>query len=361
MTRRDFYAKIDVYTTKGGIALDNKRVTIKDIANELGVSCAIINRALNNKPGVSKVLREKILDAADRLGYRPNRIARGLARLTMEIGIVIPSAWEGFYSFVEKGITEELDRLLDYNVHGSFYHVDNPYSSANYVEKILSCINDGVNGIIIADCYHEGMDEVYTKLKESAIPTVTIGELPQKEIKAIASVCIDSYKSGQMAAQMLMLPLKEMDRVAVFIGSSGNVEHSLKAEGFKGEIKRLGGSFVGCFETGDKSECAEKLFYDLASESLDGIYLATSGSDSVIEAIVKNNLTTKIVATDISDSVRQNITSSNLICTLFQDPEKQGRLAIRTLYDYLSENKLPGDRVILPPQIIIPASLDSLE
>ncbi len=44
-----------------------KRVTIKDISDELGVSYAIINRALNNKEGVSKETKLKILETADRL------------------------------------------------------------------------------------------------------------------------------------------------------------------------------------------------------------------------------------------------------------------------------------------------------
>lgn len=341
--------------------LSTKRVTIKDIANELGVSCAIINRALNNKSGVSAELREKILETADRLGYRPNKLARSLARSTMKIGIVIPNAWESFYSFVERGIVAELDRLLDYNVEGAFYRVDNPYSATDYVEKIRACISDRVDGIIITDSYHEGMDEVLCELSTAQIPTVTIGALSQSGIKTVASVSIDSHRSGEIAAEMLMLPLGRGANVAVFIGNKNNAEHSLKANGFVNAIERLGGSLVGCFETDDNPEKAKNIFCELAAKNeIHGIYLATAGSDSVLSYITDSKLPTKIVTTDVSCAVRENISGENLICTLFQDPERQGRVATRTLYDFLSEGVIPPCKVVLSPEILIAANIDAI-
>ena len=54
----------------------NKRVTIKDIANHLGVSYGVINKAMNNKSGISDAMKKKILDAAEELGYRVNKVAQ---------------------------------------------------------------------------------------------------------------------------------------------------------------------------------------------------------------------------------------------------------------------------------------------
>ncbi|MBQ2793157.1 MAG: LacI family DNA-binding transcriptional regulator [Clostridia bacterium] len=342
--------------------MNGKRVTIKDIANELGVSCAIINRALNNKSGVSAELRTKILDTAQRLGYRPNKLARSLARAPINLGVIIPTAWQSFYAFLERGIVSELDRLLDYNVEGTFYRVNNPYSATDYVDKIRSAINDGVDGIIITDYYHEGMEDVLAELAKSQIPTVTIGTLPSNDISPLASISIDSQRSGEMAAQMLFLPLKSDARVAVFIGSKSNAEHFQKAKSFEAAVKARGGCFMGCFETEDDAEIAEKIFRSLASElTPDGIYLATAGSDSVLDIIANEKYKTKVVATDITDAVRRNVSSESFVCTLYQDPEKQGRLAIRTLYDYLSEHTALSDAVILSPQIIIGTNLDSVK
>ena len=93
-----------------------KRVTIKDISEEVGVSCTIINRALNNKEGVSAETRQKILETADRLGYRVNRVAQSMARNCINIGVLIPDSWLDYYNIIKKGIDEEFEILRDYNV-----------------------------------------------------------------------------------------------------------------------------------------------------------------------------------------------------------------------------------------------------
>ena len=53
-------------------------VTIKDIAEYTGVSYATVSRTLNHLSGVSPVTRDKVLAAAEELGYRPNILARSL-------------------------------------------------------------------------------------------------------------------------------------------------------------------------------------------------------------------------------------------------------------------------------------------
>ena len=53
-------------------------VSIRDIAREAGVTVGTVSRALNNYPDVSPTTRERIVETAQRLGYRPNQMARNL-------------------------------------------------------------------------------------------------------------------------------------------------------------------------------------------------------------------------------------------------------------------------------------------
>ena len=53
-------------------------VTIKDIAEQTGVSYATVSRTLNHLSGVSPTTRDKVLAAAEEMGYRPNIHARSL-------------------------------------------------------------------------------------------------------------------------------------------------------------------------------------------------------------------------------------------------------------------------------------------
>ena len=51
-------------------------VSIRDIAREAGVTVGTVSRALNNYPDVSPTTRERIVETAQRLGYRPNQMVR---------------------------------------------------------------------------------------------------------------------------------------------------------------------------------------------------------------------------------------------------------------------------------------------
>ena len=55
-------------------------VTIYDVAREAGVSMATVSRVVNNNPNVKPQTRKKVFEAIERLGYRPNAVARGLGK-----------------------------------------------------------------------------------------------------------------------------------------------------------------------------------------------------------------------------------------------------------------------------------------
>lgn len=71
------------------------RSTIKDVATAAGVTAGTVSRALRGDPRVIESTRRRILEAADKLGYRPNLQARGLQTgRTGAIGLACPSgAW----------------------------------------------------------------------------------------------------------------------------------------------------------------------------------------------------------------------------------------------------------------------------
>lgn len=54
-------------------------ITIYDVAREANVSMATVSRVVNGNPNVKPTTRKKVLEAIERLGYRPNAVARGLA------------------------------------------------------------------------------------------------------------------------------------------------------------------------------------------------------------------------------------------------------------------------------------------
>jgi LacI family transcriptional regulator len=93
-----------------------KRVTINDVASTAGVSRQTVSRALNDKTEIDATTKQRVLDAARELGYRPSRFARGLVRQdTSTIGLVIPDLMNPFFTEVASGALEAA-RKRDWHV-----------------------------------------------------------------------------------------------------------------------------------------------------------------------------------------------------------------------------------------------------
>lgn len=68
-----------------------KRYTIKDIAEQAGVSLSTVSLVMNNNPRISEATRQRVLETIERLGYQPNRLARSLAwRRSQTIAVLLP-------------------------------------------------------------------------------------------------------------------------------------------------------------------------------------------------------------------------------------------------------------------------------
>ena len=87
-----------------------KRMTIKDIARECGVSVSTVSRVLNERPDVSPTVREKVLSAIAAGNYIPNNSARDLVRTRSDnIGLVVRGVGNPFYT----GIINTIERQIN--------------------------------------------------------------------------------------------------------------------------------------------------------------------------------------------------------------------------------------------------------
>ena len=91
--------------------MDNKklhRTSLKDLAQELGVSIATVSRALRNSPEIGKEMQQRVKDLAKKLNYRPNPFAQSLRKEAPKIiGVVVPNLVTHYYAAVLDGIEDE--------------------------------------------------------------------------------------------------------------------------------------------------------------------------------------------------------------------------------------------------------------
>jgi LacI family transcriptional regulator len=83
------------------------RVTIHDVAADAGVSAMTVSRVINESAGVSAGTRKRVEASVAKLGYVPNRLARGLTqRKTHAFGVIVPDVANPFFTHIVSGIEE---------------------------------------------------------------------------------------------------------------------------------------------------------------------------------------------------------------------------------------------------------------
>lgn len=117
--------------------------TIVDVAREADVSIATVSRVLSGKNPVRDELRERVLDAAERLGYRPNALARSLREETTKtLGLVLPNIANPFFTTIARVIEKNI-RERGYNlILGSAD--EDPKKEEFYLNVLLEKRVDGI-------------------------------------------------------------------------------------------------------------------------------------------------------------------------------------------------------------------------
>lgn len=145
-----------------------KKVTLKDIAQKIGVDTSTVSKALRKSPDISSTMQEKVKSIADKLGYRPNLLAKSLINKRSNIlGVIIPDLRISFFSEATRGIYEEATKNGFESI--LLVHDENPKNEKQKLE-FLSDIN--VDGILLNSVDENTNLDLYKRLQEEGIKIV---------------------------------------------------------------------------------------------------------------------------------------------------------------------------------------------
>jgi LacI family transcriptional regulator len=207
-----------------------RRVNIQEVAKEAGVSPSTVSRALNGFPGISEKTRERIVEIARKLNYRPNYRGQILTtQSTKNIGLLITDIANPFFPELVMG-AEEYASKSGYTVL-----LGNTSESEEKETNYLDFFSRGpVDGIIISAS--RVSNEHIIMLAEDGLPIVVINRT--LEHPKVSYVSTDMEKGGYLAT-MHLLRLGH-SKIAFINGPKHSEVSQRRLEGYKKALKEAG-------------------------------------------------------------------------------------------------------------------------
>lgn len=329
-------------------------VTIYDVAREAGVSMATVSRVVNNNPNVKPQTRKKVFEAIERLGYRPNAVARGLAsKKTTTVGVVIPDISNPNFSEVARGI-EDIANMYHYNI--ILCNADK--KKEKEIRVVNTLLEKQVDGLLFMG--GTVTDDHLQAFRTSNVPIVLCATVSDEA--ELASVDIDHEKAAYDAVQALiehghrdiaMISGTLQDPTNGFARFSG-YKKALEDNGipFREQYVRIGNYR---YESGAENT---KYFLDLP-ERPTAIFSATDEmAIGAIHAIQDYGLS---VPEDISvmsvDNSRVASMVRPLLSTVAQPMYDIGAVSMRLLTKLMKKEPVEEPKVTLPHQTIMRKSV----
>jgi LacI family transcriptional regulator len=329
-------------------------VTIYDVAREAGVSMATVSRVVNNNPNVKPQTRKKVFEAIERLGYRPNAVARGLAsKKTTTVGVVIPDISNAIFAEVARGI-EDIANMYRYNI--ILCNADKKKDKE--ISVINTLLEKQVDGLLF-------MGGTVTKehieaFKSSSVPIVLCATTDDNN--AIPAVDINHEKAAYDAVQLLIQ--QGHRNIGMISGTLQDPANGFaRFQGYKKALEEANIPVldehirVGNYRYESGIE-AMKYFINLADKPT-AIFAATDEmAIGAIHTIQDANLK---VPEDISvisvDNSRMASMVRPLLTTVAQPMYDIGAVSMRLLTKLMNKENVELTKIVLPHELIIRKSV----
>lgn len=327
--------------------MEKQTITIYDVAREANVSMATVSRVVNGNPNVKPATRKKVLDVIDRLDYRPNAVARGLAsKKTTTIGVIIPDVSNMFFSSLARGI-DDIATMYKYNI----ILANSDGDSNKEVQVLNNLLAKQVDGIIFMG--HRITEEVRGEFSRSKTPVVLAGSIDPDE--QVGSVNIDYTKATKEAVSLLAKNGHE--KIAFVSGALIDaINGQNRLTGYKEGLKENnleyneGMIFEAPYEFKEGLALVDRILNsgataayitddELAIGVLDGLYDAGVKVPEDFEIITSNN-------TLLTDVTRPRLSS------VTQPLYDIGAVATRLLTKLMNKEEIEQRTIVLPSSIM---------
>jgi LacI family transcriptional regulator len=251
-----------------------KKVSLKDIANKVGVSTALVSYVLNGQEKEKRVgveIAKKILEVAKEFNYKPNQIARSLRKgSTKTIGLIVADIANPFFGSLARIIEDEANKYGYTVIFGS-----SDESSAKSAALIDILINRQVDGFIIVPS--EGSEDQIKNLIQKNIPFILVDRFfPELQTSYIV---LDNFNASNEAISHLIG--KGYKRIGIIAYKSKMVHMQERIAGYINavtSVKNNHGQFIKEIRFDHVEQDIENAINDLVikNKKVDALFFATN-------------------------------------------------------------------------------------
>lgn len=342
--------------------MDHDSASIYTIARRAGVSTATVSRALAGKDSVRPETRQKVLEAAQALNYRPNRLARRLSGSDITIAVFCTGSMFSEFNFeILRGAFDAGRELAEYRVRARLLDLPNLKARATEAEMnfILGVLNSGIQGAIGVPRLEsaEQNARIRAAVRENGIAEACVLS-PAEEQNPVFTYRSDTCTAGALAAEQLWNALGDGGRVSIFTARQDSPLHAEGLRGFQDAMARYPLRLEAVYENHDDPAQAYEAAGALLRDHPDvrGLFVGSANSLSVCRRIAEAGRADAlcIVASDLYPALLPYLDRRLVRATIVQDQYEQARAAFHALADALMTGVLPQLRErTVRPQIVM--------
>ncbi|MFN7996580.1 MAG: substrate-binding domain-containing protein [Bryobacteraceae bacterium] len=333
-----------------------KRVGIPEIARLANVTIGTVDRALHGRKGISESTRQRILEIAKNVGYRPNMAARALSvrRTPLRIGVCIPREIHYYFDQLHQGIAVEAQRAELSGVETIWRRTERLGDAE--VEKIQDLISMEPSALILTPGSPKELGPLIDAAEDRGIRVICVDtDAPTSRRSSVVSV--DAEVSGRVAAELMAGMVPAGAPVAIITGMLNIEDHRRKTESFREAYSSFSndGTVAAVIEAhDDEDEAFQKCFTLLEQrKGLAGVYVNTANCLPVCRAVGAAGLAgrLKLVTTDLFGEMRPYFEKGTISASVYSRPFIQGELAMRLAVDHLLRGASLPKTHFLAPQL----------
>lgn len=339
------------------------KVKIKDIAARAGVSTGTVDRVIHSRGRVSHKTRELVEKAMHELEYKPDIVARMLARRDQRlIKILLPYPYQdAYWKIVRDGIEEGLREFSPYRIQGQIHYYD-MNDSIHFHQIGSEMLEHRPDIVLLGSEYHHQTLDLVRICHQQDIPCIILNA-EINSIPRLSFIGINSYAVGELVGRIIR-NTRGLHHVLV-VHNTENIENTPhlknKEIGLRSSLAEAGPNFrvedIVIRNEASRNQTMAAISKAISDHEADTVYFSTSRAYQFSVALKKKFPGLYIIGHDLIDQHIRLMEKGAIDLLIDQSGYRMGYLSIRSwVHHLIMDQEIPSTQY-LPIKIIYPENL----